>query len=95
MPVASSSSPWYGEASNTVIDGGRREVLALGHISNTTLRNGGSSLIAYGGYSTDALTVEEGSLTMEGGSVHDWTGNLGKGAWLQPWTYKTPLRFST
>ncbi|HED3140149.1 autotransporter outer membrane beta-barrel domain-containing protein [Citrobacter farmeri] len=72
---------WYGEASNTVIDGGRQEVLALGHISNTTLRNGGSSLIAYGGYSTDALTVEEGSLTMEGGSVHDWTGNLGKGAW--------------
>ncbi|HBB6760055.1 TPA: autotransporter outer membrane beta-barrel domain-containing protein [Citrobacter amalonaticus] len=72
---------WYGEASNTVIDGGRQEVLALGHISNTTLRNGGSSLIAYGGYSTGALTVEDGSLTMEGGSVHDWTGNLGKGAW--------------
>ncbi|MBN6598439.1 autotransporter outer membrane beta-barrel domain-containing protein [Citrobacter sedlakii] len=72
---------WYGEASDTLIDGGRQEVLALGHISNTTVRNGGSSLIAYGGYSSDALTVEDGSLTMEGGSVHDWTGNLGKGAW--------------
>ncbi|POT57209.1 autotransporter outer membrane beta-barrel domain-containing protein [Citrobacter amalonaticus] len=72
---------WYGEASNTVIDGGRQEVLALGHISDTTIRSGGSSLIAYGGYSTKALTVEDGSLTMEGGSLHDWTGNLGKGAW--------------
>lgn len=81
---------WYGEASDTVVDGGRQEVLALGHISNTTLRNGGSSLIAYGGYSTQALTVEDGSLTMEGGSEHDWTGNLGKGAWAEAVDLQSP-----
>lgn len=86
---------WYGEASNTVIDGGRQEVLALGHISNTTLRNGGSSLIAYGGYSTGALTVENGSLTMEG-EAH----TTGREIWAREpgprrWTYKALLLFCT
>ncbi len=72
---------WYGEADQTLIDSGSQIVDALGHISNTTIRNGGSSSIAWGGYSTGTLNVENGALTMQGGGYHDWTGNLGKGAW--------------
>lgn len=81
---------WYGEASNTLIDGGKQVVLALGHISDTTVRNGGSSMISYGAYSTGSMMVEDGSLTMEGGSLHSWTGNLGKGAWAAAVDLQSP-----
>ncbi|MEM8348647.1 autotransporter outer membrane beta-barrel domain-containing protein, partial [Morganella morganii] len=48
-----------------------------------TVENGGSSFIAYGAYSTGDLNVNDGSVTMEGGSLHSWTGALdGKGAYV-------------
>ncbi|NDJ56697.1 autotransporter outer membrane beta-barrel domain-containing protein [Enterobacteriaceae bacterium 4M9] len=72
---------WYGEATNTIVDGGTQQVDALGHITDTTIQNGGASYIDFGGYSSGFLNVQDGSLTMKAGDEHDWTGNLGKGAW--------------
>ncbi|MGO2921171.1 MAG: pertactin-like passenger domain-containing protein, partial [Hafnia paralvei] len=72
---------WYGEADQNIIDGGTQQVDELGHISNTTIQNGGASTIAYGAYSSGDLIVKDGSLSMQAGSDHAWTENLGKGAY--------------
>lgn len=73
---------YYADANKTLIDGGSQFVNELGHISNTTINHGGESTIAYGAYSTGTLDVNNGSLTMEGGDLHSWTGSLGgKGAY--------------
>lgn len=75
---------YYADADKTLIDGGSQFVNELGHISNTTINNGGESTIAYGAYSTGTLDVNNGSLTMEGGDLHSWTGSLGgKGAYAR------------
>lgn len=73
----------YGAVSDTVIDGGTQRVDALGHIADTTIKNGGNSTIQWGGYSTGNLDVVDGNLTLQGGGLHDWTKNLGKGAYAQ------------
>ncbi|QIQ21638.1 autotransporter outer membrane beta-barrel domain-containing protein [Zophobihabitans entericus] len=74
---------WYAYTENTTVDGGLINVNEHGGILNTTVKNGGRVNIAYGGYSSLALDVENGTLTMEGGDVHNWSNNYlgGKGAW--------------
>ncbi|GKX58319.1 autotransporter outer membrane beta-barrel domain-containing protein [Leminorella grimontii] len=73
---------YYADADKTLVDGGTQLVNEFGHISNTTIQNGGESTIAYGAYSTGTLDVNDGSLTMEGGDLHSWTGVMdGKGAY--------------
>ncbi|MEM8026703.1 autotransporter outer membrane beta-barrel domain-containing protein [Morganella morganii] len=74
---------YYADAVGTLVNGGTQLVKEFGHIQDTTVENGGSSFIAYGAYSTGDLNVNDGSVTMEGGSLHSWTGALdGKGAYV-------------
>lgn len=74
---------WYAITENTLVDGGHVAVNATGGIKNTTVKNGGTVAIAFGGYSGQALNIDNGSLTMEGGDVHPWSNFYlgGKGAW--------------
>lgn len=85
---------FYADADKTLVDGGKQQVNELGHISNTTIQNGGESTIAYGAYSTGTLDVNDGSLTMEGGDLHSWTGDLGgKGAYATQVNLTSPTAF--
>ncbi len=72
-----------GTALNTEVSGGTQIVKPYGAIQDTTILNGGVSTLEYGSYSRGELNVHNGSVLLTTGSNHDWTGDLGKGAYAQ------------